>query len=191
MNHVELVHRAAQWLRVMGCPIVFAEMRTLTAEEPDAIGWRDSGRTSLLIECKASRSDFFADKHKAHRWDGVPALGRYRYYMTPPAMVRRDEVPERWGLLYCHPKTVEVVCGKHPRRWEIEAHEAFGHKPAFELELRMFYSALNRLRLDLGDADFSRRVHMTYEQRKRLKSAGSLVPHPEVRMSSIEGLGDL
>ena len=168
MTHAELVERAEQWLKRMGCPIVFAEMVTLNTEVPDAIGWRNSGRESFMVECKASRSDFLADKHKAHRWEGARAVGGYRYYMTPAGLVKPEEVPERWGLLWCHAKTVELVRGKHPRRWSAEG-DAFRHDASHVQELSMLYSALNRLRIDLGAGDFAARIHMTYSERKRLK----------------------
>lgn len=168
MTHAELVARAVSWLKTMGCPIVFFEMVTLQSEEPDAIGWRNSGGDSYLIECKASRSDFLADKKKFHR-SGIPALGQYRYYMCPPGMIKPEELPVGWGLLYCHPKKVELVRGRHPKQYLPAEMEKWRFAINPHNEMRMMYSALVRLRIDLGPEDFSRRVHMTYSERKRLK----------------------
>jgi hypothetical protein len=167
MTHAELVIRAVSWLKGMGCPIVFYEMVTLQSEEPDAIGWRNSAGDSYLVECKASRADFLADRKKPHRH--MPALGQFRYFMCPPGMIKPDELPDCWGLLYCHPKTVEIVRGRHPKRYVVADIEAFSCDRDPYKELRMFYSALNRLRIDLGAEDFSRRIHMSYTERKKQK----------------------
>jgi hypothetical protein len=167
MTHAELVSRAVSWLKSMGCPIVFFEMVTLQSEEPDAIGWRNSGGDSYLIECKASRSDFLADQKKVHRQ--MPGLGQFKYYMCPPGMIKPEELPAKWGLLYCHPKQVELVRGRHPKRYVLSDLDAFSHDHDPHKEMRMMYSALNRLRIDLGPEDFSRRVHMSYSERKKLK----------------------
>ena len=110
MTHSELVQRAARWLRNQGCGVVLAEMHSYAGEIPDAIGWK-AGRFSILIECKVSRSDFYADAHKVsrRRWSG--GMGHHRYYLAPagvltPELVRAKR--PRWGLLEVHPKTVRV-----------------------------------------------------------------------------------
>lgn len=169
MTHAELVARAGAWLRARGCKIAFTELVSLCGETPDAIGWRDSGQTSLLIECKASRSDFHADKHKAHRRPDCAAMGRYRYYFCVPGLIRPEELPERWGLLYCHPKKVELVRGRDPLRYDDTLD--WNHNVDNGSELQMMFSALNRLRIDLGDKAFRDRVHLSYMERQAEKAA--------------------
>ena len=67
-----------------------------------------------MIECKASRADFFADRKKpARQHPDVMGLGHGRYYMTPPNLVRADEVPEGWGLLWAG-KRVRRIVNAHP-----------------------------------------------------------------------------
>lgn len=163
MTHAELVQRASHWLHGMGCPIVFAEMVALTREQPDAIGWRDAARLSYLVECKTSRGDFLADRKKPHRADGK-GMGCYRYFMCPPGLIKADELPARWGLLYAHAKKVEVVRGRHPRKWDA-SQQTFYHTPDRAAEAAMLYSALGRLRIDLGAALFTERVHKPYTER--------------------------
>jgi hypothetical protein len=169
VTHAELVARAGAWLRAKGCKIVFTELVTLQSETPDAIGWRDSGGTSFLLECKTSRADFHADKHKAHRRadaEGIArAMGRFRYYFCQPGIIRPEDLPARWGLLWCHPKKVELLCGRDPAKYG-ESWD-FHHEADHVSELRMMFSALNRLRIDLGDTAFRDRVHLPYEQRQR------------------------
>lgn len=110
MTHAELVERAGKWLKnTRRCTIVAMEITTTTtSESPDAIGWKGP-RDSTVVECKTTRADFNRDRNKAFRryWD--MGMGQRRFYMTPPGLVKPDELPEGWGLLYCHPKKVEVV----------------------------------------------------------------------------------
>lgn len=83
MTHAELVTRAAKWLKnFMRCRVVLTELVALTSsgERPDAIGWVFN--QSILIECKANRSDFYADSKKRARHEGYPALGAWRFYLT-------------------------------------------------------------------------------------------------------------
>lgn len=84
------------------------EMRAdVVYQEPDAIGWRNNG-ASILVECKASRSDFFADRKKFHNVANC-SMGSYRFYLTPAGLVRPAEVPEPWGLLEIHGARVHQV----------------------------------------------------------------------------------
>ena len=81
-----------------------------TCETPDAIGWRNGW--SMLIECKVSRSDFQRDAQKYFRQaDGLHGMGSFRWYMTPPGLLRMSEVPEGWGLLEVHTRSVFEI---HP-----------------------------------------------------------------------------
>jgi hypothetical protein len=169
LTHAELVARAGAWLRTKGCKITFTELVSLCGENPDAIGWRDSGCISLLIECKTSRADFHADKHKMHRRadaDGLRwGMGRFRYYLCPPGVIRVEDLPPKWGLLWCHPKKIELVRGKDPLNYGPA--EEFVHQVSYSSELQMMFSALNRLRIDMGDAAFRDRVHLSYVERQR------------------------
>jgi len=61
------------------------------------IGWREGA--SILLEAKASRSDFAVDAKKPHRADPWRGVGDWRFYIAPAGMVSVDELPERWGLI--------------------------------------------------------------------------------------------
>lgn len=99
MTHAELVRRAAVWLRNHGAVVTSTEVVAwCCAESPDVIGWGYDG-ISYVIECKATRSDFMADKTKPHRDGKVCGLGNYRYYAAPAGLIDRDELPEGWGLI--------------------------------------------------------------------------------------------
>lgn len=139
----------------------------MSSEVPDAIGWTQSGRLSYLVECKASRGDFLADKKKPHRQPDGKGMGCYRYFMCPPGLIKADELPTRWGLLYCYPTRVSIIAGHNPRKWDSTMSGYYWHASR-ELEMAMLYSALNRLRIDLGDPRFRERIHIPYRERQRL-----------------------
>jgi len=118
MTHDELCERAARWLRGRKpstqecwsprvCRLVLREVVSAVDEIPDAIGWWGSGQ-SILVECKASRADYLRDAHKGHR-SYACAIGAQRYYMTPPGLLSPDELPDGWGLLEVHKRSVKVV----------------------------------------------------------------------------------
>lgn len=128
MTHVQLVDAAVRWLRRSRhaadhgpCGLVFAEIVTATGESPDAIGWA-YGRWSVLVECKVSRSDFHRDRHKPHRAHDA-RMGRHRWYLTPPGLLRPEDLPAGWGLAELHGRRVVVVAPASPRQsydWRAE-----------------------------------------------------------------------
>ncbi len=108
-KHVQLVSRAADWLRhKYGCGIVLSEQYCATGEVPDVIGWKASCQ-SVLVECKVSRTDFLADANKPFRLIPEEGLGSKRFYLAPAGMIARAELPKHWGLLECKGREVEMV----------------------------------------------------------------------------------
>jgi hypothetical protein len=98
MDHSTLVSLGHRWLQ-RRCSIVFTEFATSNLEVPDVIGWRMG--SSILIECKVSRSDFRADRNKPIRYaGGYLGMGRRRYFLCPPGMIDVGDLPARWGLLW-------------------------------------------------------------------------------------------
>ena len=107
MNHLEITERTAKWLKkhkenviIPNCPIVVFETKTATVigEIPDVIGW--CSWASVLIEVKISRSDFLRDKKKIFRVNESLGVGNFRYYICPEHLIKIDDLPENWGLLY-------------------------------------------------------------------------------------------
>lgn len=125
ISHSDLCQIATQWLYGSGrCKFVVKEATMAFGEQPDAIGWR-GGYDTTLVECKAYRSDFLADKRKSFRSDNPEAreiergMGRFRYYLCPAGLISRDELPPRWGLVYVYPSgTVRRVV--EAQAWERE-----------------------------------------------------------------------
>lgn len=163
--HAVLVERGASWLRRNGCRIVLAEFSTALSEIPDVIGWKGTWGDSFLIECKASRGDFLADKAKGFRREPHRGVGQFRYYLCPPGMIKAEELPPQWGLLYAHPKSISIEAGANPRRWHAADSQ---HRFEFNQhnERRLLLSALTRLHIHHGQAEMHRLMHATYEEKR-------------------------
>jgi hypothetical protein len=86
-----------------GCGVIASEVTTAANDIPDVIGWRSGW--SYLIECKASRSDFFADRKKPQRNNGT-GMGNFRYFMVPSGLIKPEELPAEWGLLEVEGRSV-------------------------------------------------------------------------------------
>ena len=114
MTHQSLVRLAEQWLRSRyRCGIVLSEQSCASGETPDVIGWKGSCR-SVVIECKVSRADFFADREKPFRQQPETAMGCERFYLVPQGLIQKQELPRGWGLLEC--KGREISMAVRPQR---------------------------------------------------------------------------
>ena len=108
MTHAQLVERAVRWLRAYRCGVVLSEQACVSGEMPDAIGWKRASH-SVLVECKVTRADFLADLGKLFRLKPEKGVGCERFYLTPPALVKVEELPPGWGLLELRRGRVETV----------------------------------------------------------------------------------
>ena len=102
MTHAQLVEKAVRWLRSYRCGVVLSEQACVSGEMPDAIGWKRANH-SVLIECKVTRADFLADRAKPFRLKPEKGVGSERFYLTPPSLVKAEELPAGWGLLELRP----------------------------------------------------------------------------------------
>jgi len=143
MTHAQLVDLAERWLWRQGCGVVLREFSSLGCPEiPDAIGWRTD--TSILIECKVSRSDFHADARKPFRVNPEAGLGDWRFYLTPPGLLTAADLPEGWGLLEARGSRVYRVHGGWKSNTDLWRRPFTGNRNA---EAWLMYSALRRLTL--------------------------------------------
>lgn len=151
MTHLILVEAAYRWLlKRGGCGVAFKEFRTgaCNGEFPDVIGFCSG--PSTVVECKVSRSDFFADRNKLFRKHPELGMGRKRYYCCPEGLIKVDELPEGWGLLYVgfsgkirrvHQPLTETVeqYGTWKKHYEFTCN--------IQAEHGLMYSALRRLHI--------------------------------------------
>jgi hypothetical protein len=124
VTHSQLVEKAVQWLRAYRCGMVLSEQSCANGEMPDAIGWKRPCH-SVLVECKISRADFFADREKPFRKQSKLGMGCERYYLTPRALLRQDELPAGWGLLEYYDRQVIQI---HPSAKDLRSANGFRHE---------------------------------------------------------------
>lgn len=120
-THNELCKKAVTWLKRphsaggCGCPNAYSEVNSSSngGEIVDAIGLKTAeGTESVVIEVKVSRSDFLADKKKPFRQKPETGMGNFRYYMCPEFLIKEEELPPKWGLIYIGSRgKATVVCG--------------------------------------------------------------------------------
>lgn len=141
MTHQELVTLGHRWLTSRG-HTAFTEFATYDNETPDVLGWKSW--LSTLIECKASRGDFLSDANKLQRRHPQMGLGRLRYYLCPWEMIRQEDLPQRWGLLWARSGRIYIKLQASPF-------------PEYDLrgELRFMASMLRRADIRLGDRHIS------------------------------------
>jgi hypothetical protein len=108
MTHAQLVEKAIRWLRSYRCGVVLSEQACVSGEMPDAIGWKQACH-SVLVECKVTRADFLADREKPFRRKPERGIGSERFYLTPPALIKLEELPADWGLLECRRRHIEML----------------------------------------------------------------------------------
>jgi hypothetical protein len=142
-SHKDLVKIAENWL-LKRCGFAFSELTTFAGETPDGIGFRSDG--TILVECKCSRSDFLADKKKLHRIHPWMGVGKYRFFMCEKGLIKPDELPEKWGLLYVNNKgQVRQKVGPSGNIWSSSKEFVFDRD--IKKEMSLMYSALRRLHL--------------------------------------------
>lgn len=140
LSHKELVHHADRWLKAQGWKIVIRDCfraYTDTGEQPDVIAWRNGA--SIVVECKASRADFLADRSKEFRVDG--GMGDWRFMFSPPGVVEISDLAPGWGLLHCDGRSVRKVHGYPPNISWIKERPFSGNR---DCENQLLVSALRR-----------------------------------------------
>jgi hypothetical protein len=135
MTHAKLVVMAVGWLRRYRCGVVLSEQACVSGEMPDAIGWKKACH-SVLVECKASRPDFLADREKPCRLRPEIGVGCERYYLAPKGMIRIEELPPGWGLLEVSGREIETF---RPSAKNLRSTVGFGY------EMNLLLASLRRV----------------------------------------------
>lgn len=151
--HQSLIDLAVRWLKRNGFAVIASDLVVAGVTEiVDAIAFRSN--SSVVVEAKASRADFLADKLKPHRTTG--GLGVYRFYISPPGVIEIPDLPPRWGLLHATGRKVTEVlrptgnywppCGAQTGDWG-----CFQHQPDQLAERYALYSIARRRSLSRSD----------------------------------------
>jgi hypothetical protein len=102
---------------------------------PDAIGWKRACH-SVLVECKATRADFLADRAKPFRLKPEQGVGCERFYFVPAGLILREEIPAGWGLLQLRQNKIEVA---HPSAKNLRT------AAGFKYEMNLLLASLRRV----------------------------------------------
>lgn len=137
LNHRLLCELGAKFLKthknyLLRCQYVVVEFVSICNESPDVYGYKGGSQT-ILLEVKMSRSDFKADFKKRHRIHGN-GIGSNRYYLCPTNLIRIEELPENWGLLYCD----------NDGKITVEKFSEYFEKRDFIDEMSVMYSIIRR-----------------------------------------------
>jgi hypothetical protein len=146
MTHNELIDIGRRWLIKpyascapyghYGCALVLTELcaGTRYSEQPDILGY--STKATIIIECKTSRSDFYADKNKPFR-AFEEGIGGQRWYLAPKGIIPIEKLPDKWGLLeVTSDKKIHVT-----RPAELQPRD-------FHSEMKMLISTIRRLNIN-------------------------------------------
>ncbi|WP_425953273.1 hypothetical protein [Ralstonia pseudosolanacearum] len=149
--HDLLTELGARWFRKQGFGVVATEITVGGCrEQPDVIAFRHC--CSAIMEAKASRGDFLADLRKPERTQEGMGLGVYRFYICPEGLIKPEELPPKWGLLYVVGKKVVGVVMPQGNVWpgigravpHFTPWLAFQHTPNLEAERHVLYSIARR-----------------------------------------------
>lgn len=95
---------------------IAVELCTWDTESPDV--WALGAWNTVIVEVKVSRSDFLADRKKRWRSDDAEKAcrqaGNLRWYLCPEGVIKPDELPEKWGLLYWDGKRILPIVAPRP-----------------------------------------------------------------------------
>ena len=98
---------------------VAVELCTVGTENTDVWGYSNTEGTAV-IEVKVSHSDFLADQKKWWRSNDAAVTGNQagtlRWYLCPEGIIKPEELPDGWGLLYWDGK--QIVPQVAPRSFE-------------------------------------------------------------------------
>ena len=96
---------------------VAVELCTWGSENTDVWGLGNFN-DSAIIEVKVSRADFKADQKKWCRSEQAASsglqAGRFRWYLCPEGVIHKEELPNKWGLLYWDGKKIYPVVAPTP-----------------------------------------------------------------------------
>ncbi|SDN21256.1 hypothetical protein [Alkalicoccus daliensis] len=100
-THQHLKHQALLWLKAKMTDLCATEVKFVVQRRKrtaDAVGINMKRKEARIVEVKASRSDFLRDEVLQGEL-GYDAVAAYAYILTPAGLLKKEEVPERYGLL--------------------------------------------------------------------------------------------
>lgn len=144
ITHKELVDLSHKFvLKKMSCGFGVRELKTTEKEIVDVLGF-GAYNHSVLIEVKVSRSDFLADRNKSFRINPEEGVGKYRFYCCPKELIKIEDLPNNWGLIYEENKKLEIVHNPYCKSLKGNIFSG-GFNYNKDAERAIMYSTLRRL----------------------------------------------
>lgn len=130
LSHDQICKIGCTFLKERGCNLVTNQPYCYAnSESPDAIGFHTSYE-SHLVEAKTSKADFLSDKNKYFRINPEFGMGVMRWYMCEPGVIKPDELPENWGLVYVQNGVREIIVEAKPQERNLKAELDFLYQTA-------------------------------------------------------------
>ena len=141
-RHDDIQDIVAAYLMTAGrIRIVCKEARSKHREVPDIYAVDRKG--TYMVEVKVSHKDFLADSRKPFRRRPKEGVGKWRYYACPEGIIKPEEVPVKWGLIYVYDDgRVEIIKGKKFPGDKDENKYTFQQN--YELEYWMVYALIRK-----------------------------------------------
>ena len=148
ITHSELVEIGRNFLlKNLKYGIVTTELSTAARETPDIFGLRSY--YSIVIECKVSRADFLKDKKKPFRQFPEQGMGNFRLFLCPDGLILKEELPQKWGLLYWTGKRIKKIVCPAGNAWDYTGRDLMFIEKNHIAEYQFMVSLLRRIKLNL------------------------------------------
>ncbi|WP_205504550.1 hypothetical protein [Rufibacter psychrotolerans] len=116
MTHKDLVDIAYKWvLKEAGCPIAFRDFvseHQPDEQYPDVIGLGSFGK-SVAVKVDVSRHYYHQTISREIWQNPDKSMGRFRFLCVPTDLVKAEELPANWGLIYVG-KDGKAACVHNP-----------------------------------------------------------------------------
>jgi hypothetical protein len=147
LTHKELVNIAANWItgqhignREFMCRYAVKELCTASYAVFDVYGLGFNHTT--MIEVKTSHADFLRDKKKWYRrhskWDKRINVADYNIYFCPKNIIKSEELPDNWGLLWYYQNNKQVKIIKSPIQFDRDVIELVYERKIVKSIIRRF-----------------------------------------------------
>lgn len=144
MNHKDIINASIKWCKSHGYHLILEEFVAGHMENPDVLAFGNAH--SLMIEVKVSRQDFLKDAEKFPRRNPKHGVGNYRYYACPEGLIKENEIPKGWGLIYIIDKKAKTIKGHKSNCVTVEFPLEF-FNANLRQERTMLMSALRRVKM--------------------------------------------
>ncbi len=116
--HKKLKDFGMIWLRdkvidLTSREVKYKNMRSIA----DVVGMNYKRKEIRIIECKASREDYFRDNKLMDLDESYYKHCNYFYIMCPEGILNLDDVPKEYGLLWLNSND-EVIVKRSPKKYD-------------------------------------------------------------------------